>query len=181
MEIFLIILSCLLWAASLRALAGRVSLGPALSYLALLTLSFASSPEGIPAVPINGTILIGWLCMTVIVMFATYLQPPKVMAQTRGMWYIIAGALVGLAVGLLGFTFTTSLSLLYALMIVGVVAGIFFGFLLYTNTPDGAPVGIRSGNFFRYLLAKGFPAAITVMQGGVALVILIARHNFLVY
>lgn len=119
----------------------------------------------------------GWLLMTLVVMFTIVLQPEAMRRQTRGMAYITGGALVGLAVGLLGFTAVSSLSMLYAFMIVAVVAGIFFGFLLYTNTPDGKPVGISSGNFFKYLLAKGFPTAITVMQIGVVLVMVIALHN----
>ena len=102
MTLFLIILSCVLWAVSLIALAGRPALGPALSYLALLSLSFAGFPA---AEYINNTILIGWLCMTLVVMFATYLQPAAVVSQTRGMGYIIVGGVVGMAVGLLGFTF----------------------------------------------------------------------------
>ena len=57
------------------------------------------------------------------------------------------------------------------------VAGVFLGFLLYTRTPQGAPVNLLSGNFFSYLLAKGFPAAITVMQLGVVLVIALALYN----
>lgn len=115
--------------------------------------------------------------MTVVVMLATMMQPVAVRRQSRGMGYMIGGAFAGLAVGLLGFTVSSSLSLLYGMMIVGVAAGIFLGFLLYTKTPEGSPVGITSGFFFKYLLAKGFPTAITVMQIGVVLVILVALHN----
>lgn len=82
-----------------------------------------------------------------------------------------------LAVGLLGFSISSSLTLRYAYMILATIAGIAFGFLLYTNTPSGKPVGPGSGNFFRYLLAKGFPTAITLMMLGVALVLLIAVKN----
>ena len=90
---------------------------------------------------------------------------------------MMIGALVGLAVGLLGFTVSSNISLLYSIMILAVIAGIFLGFLLYTQTPSGRPVGPGSGNFFRYLLAKGFPTAITVMQIGVVLVLIIALNN----
>lgn len=174
MAIFLIILAILLWCVSIWALASRPTIAPAISYLALLVLSFAQR-NGFPLVPVNNTILISWLCMTLVVTFACYLQPDKVVAQTRGMGYMIAGAIVGLAVGLLGFSFSSNPGLLYTIMILGVICGIFFGFLLYSNTPDGRPVAIGSGNFFRYLLAKGFPVAITVMQIGIALVIVIAK------
>ena len=62
-------------------------------------------------------------------------------------------------------------------MIVSVIIGIFIGFLMYTRTPDGRPVAPGTGNFFRYLLAKGFPTAITVMQPGVVLVLTIALNT----
>lgn len=173
MYIFLIILSCLLWLGSLWTLRGRQILAPALSYAALLLLSFARK-DGYPLLPINSTILMGWMVMTIAVMFIVILQPEAVRRQTRGTLYMIVGAVAGMAVGLLGFSFSTNLQLLYAAMIAGVVVGIFCGFLLYTRTPEGAPVAPRSGNFFRYLLAKGFPTGITVMQIGVALVLTIA-------
>ena len=176
MTVFLIILSCLLWGLALFALARRPALGPALSYVALLTLSFAQY-NGVPLLPINSVMLIGWLCMTLVVMFATYLQPVAVVSQTRGMGYIIVGALTGMAVGLLGFTCTSNLPLLYAIMILATVAGIYLGFLLYTRTPEGRPVAPGSGFFLNYLLAKGFPTAITVMQIGVALVLAIACYK----
>ena len=150
MYIFLIILSVLLWIGALVALRGRQMLAPALSYAGLLLLSLAHK-DGYQLLPINTTILMGWFAMTLVI-----------------------GAVAGLAVGLLGFTFSASLSLLYAIMVAGVIAGTFCGFLLYTRTPEGVPVSPGSGNFFRYLLAKGFPTAITVMQPGIALVLAIA-------
>lgn len=174
MTITLIILSCVLWILSIAVLARRIMAAPALSFVALTLLSLAKNSYGYPLLPINNTILIGWLCMTVMVMLVTMLQPDPVIRQTRGTGYIIAGALTGLAVGLLGFTFSENLPLLYAIMVTGTVAGTFFGFLIYSRTPDGRAVNISSGNFFKYLLAKGFPTAITVMMPGVALVLLLA-------
>lgn len=173
MYIFLIILSVLLWIGALVALRGRQMLAPALSYAGLLLLSLAHK-DGFQLLPINTTILMGWFAMTLVVMIIVMLQPEAVRRQTRGTVYMIIGAVAGLAVGLLGFTFSASLSLLYAIMVAGVIAGTFCGFLLYTRTPEGAPVSPGSGNFFRYLLAKGFPTAITVMQPGIALVLAIA-------
>lgn len=176
MTVFLIILSILLWVASVWSLYGRQTLAPALSYLALLSLSFMSE-NGYPVMPLNGTILTGWLCMTLVVIFTTVLQPEPVRRQTRGMSFIIGGGVTGLALGLLGFSVASSISLRYACMILATAAGIVLGFLLYTNTPTGRPVRPGSGNFFRYLLAKGFPTAITLMMAGVALVLLIALKN----
>lgn len=176
MTVFLIILSALLWIASVWCLYGRQTLAPALSYLALLSLSFISE-NGYSLLQINTTILMGWLCMTLAVIFTTVLQPEPVRRQTRGMTFIIGGGVTGLALGLLGFSISSSISLRYACMILAIVAGIVFGFLLYTNTPSGRPVRPGSGNFFRYLLAKGFPTAITLMMVGVVLVLLIALNN----
>ncbi len=175
MAILLIIISILLWLASGAALFRRILLAPALSYLGLLALSFAERDDA-PLLPINNTILIGWLCMTLVVMLATLMQNPAVTQQRRGVGYMLAGAIVGLAIGLLGFTFTSTPAMLYATMVIATAAGTFFGFLLFSNTPDGRAVGFSSGRFFTYLMAKGFPTAITVMQAGVVLVILIARN-----
>lgn len=177
MTVFLIVLSILLWVASLVMLPVRQVVAPCLSYVALVTLSFAKTVSGYPLLPINNTMLIGWLCMTLVVTLATIMQPTPIQRQTRGMAYIMGGAIVGMVVGLLGFTITSAISMLYGIMIIATVVGIFFGFLLYTRTPDGAPVGITSGHFFKYLLAKGFPTAITVMQIGIVLVLLIALNN----
>ncbi len=174
----IIVFSCILWVAALALLPFRQILAPVLSFLGLLTLSFATNDAGYPLLPINNVILVGWLCMTVVVTLATLMQPAPVLSQTRGMSYILTGAIAGLAIGLLGFTVSASISMLYGIMIVAVVAGIFFGFLLYTSTPAGHPVRISSGFFFKYLLAKGFPTAISVMQIGVVLVLLVAIHNF---
>ena len=176
MAIFLIIVSCLLWLASLWLLRARQIAEPAASVVALLLLSFARK-NGWQLLPINITMLTGWLCMTLVVMFACYLQPAAVRAQTKGWGYFTGGALAGMVVGLLGSSLSANISIHYGIMILGTIAGIFLGFLLYTNTPDGRPIAPRSGHFFKYLLAKGFPTAITVMQAGVALVLLLALYN----
>lgn len=176
MSLFFIISSCVLWLLSLWLLRGWQIAAPFSSFIALLLLSLAEK-NGWQILPINSTMLTGWLCMTIVVMLACYLQPSAVRAQTKGWGYITGGALAGLAVGLLGSTSPLSISIHYGLMVLGVVAGIFFGFLLYTFTPDGRAVAPRSGFFFKYLLAKGFPTAITVMQAGVALVLLIAMYK----
>ena len=62
MTVFLIISCILLWGASLWCLYGRQSIAPALSYMALLVLSFITE-NGYPVLPLNGTILTGWLCI----------------------------------------------------------------------------------------------------------------------
>lgn len=180
MALTLIILSCLLWLSAVCALFSRKMLAPAaplLSFCALVVLSVAKSPEGYPLLPINATILIFWFCMTLIVVIATRLQPDGIRQQTRGVGYMMVGAIVGMVIGLLGFTVSADLSMLYGIMILATVVGVFLGYLLFSRTPDGEAVAPGSGNFFRYLLAKGFPIAITVMQAGVALVLLLAVNR----
>lgn len=176
MSIFLLIASIVLWAASIATLPSRPFFSPAMSYFGLLLLSFCET-DGHQWLPINSTMLISWVAITVVVMMVTMLQPASVRTQRRGMGYMIGGAIVGLAVGLLGFTVTTSINGLYAIMTVATAAGIFFGFLLYSNTPAGEAVALRSGRFFQYLFAKGFPTAVTVMMLGLVFVLLIALNN----
>lgn len=171
-----IIISCVLWALSLYCMYRNQLLAPALSYLGLLGLSMADGPDGVPLLPLNNSILIGWLCMTLVVMVATLLQPAEIRAQTRGTLYMAGGALTGMALGLLAFSATESLPMRYGVMVVATAVGLFFGFLLFTNTPSGQRVGLRTGNSFRYLLAKGFPIAVAAMMMGIVLVILVAMR-----
>lgn len=174
MSVFLLVASIIFWVAAIVFLPNRPLYAPGFSYIGLLGISFCKTGD-VPWFPINNQMLISWLCITVVVMMATVLQPEAIRRQTRGMAYIIGGAVVGMVIGLLGYTVSTSMGMLYGIMIVATAAGIFFGFLLYSNTPDGKAVGIWSGNFFRYLMAKGFPTAVAVMQIGLVLVLLVAR------
>lgn len=174
MGITLVIISCLLWALAIWLLFSRQALAPVASFLALATLAAARTPEGYPMLPLNSTMLIGWLCMTLVVAAATLLQPAPIRVQNRGMGYMTVGAIVGMVVGLLGSGVSTTPAVLYSITIAAIACGVFLGYLLFTRTPGGVAVAPGSGNFFRYLLAKGFPTAITVMQAGVALTLFIA-------
>lgn len=176
MATFLIILSVLLWVCSLTVLLKKTIIGPALSFIALFVLSLARK-GGFPLLPINSTILIGWLCMTAAVTGLTAMQPRSETDSAKGMGYVVAGALTGMAIGLLATTFGVSLTMTYGAMIIATAAGIFFGYLIYSNTPAGAECSIGSGNFFRSVFAKGFPVAITVMQIGVAAIIALAVYG----
>lgn len=176
MSIFLLVVSILFWLGAIVSLPARPLYGPPLSFIGLLGISFCET-NGIPWFPINNQMIISWLCITVVVMLATILQPAGVRSQTRGMAYIIGGGIVGLIVGLLGFTISSSISMLYGIMIIATAVGIFFGFLLYSNTPAGRAMSVGGGYFFRYLTAKGFPTAVTLMQIGLVFVLLIAQSN----
>lgn len=175
MMIFLIILSCLLWIGAFAAFPRRIILSPALSYCALLLLSFAKR-GGYPIVPLSSGMTVSWLCITLVVMLIIVLQNPAIRSQSRGTGYMLLGALAGMAVGLMAYSFSASLNLLYALMLIGTAAGTALGLLIFTNTPDGRAVAPGTGHFWKYLLAKGFPALITVAQPGIAAVILIASN-----
>lgn len=175
MMIFLIIVSCLLWIGAFAAFPRKILLSPALSYCAMLIISFAKK-GGYPIVPISSGMSLSWLCITLVVMLIIVLQNPAIRSQSRGTGYILLGGLAGMAVGLLGYTFSASLNLLYAIMLIGSIAGIVFGLLIFSNTPDGKLIAPGTGHFWRYLLSKGFPALITVAQLGIVAVILIAAH-----
>ncbi len=82
-----------------------------------------------------------------------------------------------MAAGLLAYTASSELSVLYAIMVVATAIGVVFGFILFVNTPAGRQFGFGSGRFVRYLLAKGFPTALTLMMLGVPLVLIIALYR----
>lgn len=178
MTALFITISSLLFIASVWLLFRWQLAAPAAAYAGLVMASFATAAGNVPLVPLNYTILSGWLCMTVVVMAATVLQPLPLRRSRRGVGYMTVGAVTGMSVGLLGFSFASMVSMLYGIMIVATAAGTFLGFLLYSKTPEGSPLGIGSGQFFKYLLAKGFPTAITVMQIGVVLVLIIATRHY---
>ena len=164
-QIILLIVGILLFLTGLWALFKNEVLAPLGGYAGLVALYFSH------ALPLASNMVITWLALTVIVVGISKMQPAAVMAQTRGVGYMLVGAVVGMLVGLIAVSSTDSLTTLYACMIVGVLAGIFFGFMLFTRTPQGANVGLSSGRFFSYLAAKGVPVAAAVIQLGVALLL----------
>lgn len=181
MEVTAIVFSCILYALSLVLLGWRQIASPCCSFLGLLIMSLAKTSDGYPLFPINSSMIFGWLCVTVLVTVVTLLQPRSVRDTSRGVWYMTGGAIVGLAIGLLGFTVSSAVGAMYAIMIICVAVGTFFGYLLYTGTPGGKGVALSSGHFFNYFLAKGFPVAVTIMQGGVVLVLVIAINSLVNY
>ena len=90
---------------------------------------------------------------------------------------MLGGGLTGMIIGLLGNSIADSLSLLYGIMVAATAVGVVIGGFLFTNTPDGQKVNIKSGHFLTYLSAKGFPIGITVMQMGIVLVLLLAMKD----
>lgn len=171
MSIFFIISGIIFYTAAIFLLFKKQIIAPIASFLGLLMMSFSE------ILHINNTMLMTWLCMTLIVSAATYMQPIAIQQQTRGMGYMTVGAFAGMTVGLVSFTMSATPGLLNGFMILGTIIGIFFGYFLFTRTPHGRQVGLGTGNFFKYLLAKGFPTAITIIQIGILLIVIIALHN----
>ena len=167
-----IVFSSILYLLSLIFIRIRLIAAPCSAFLGLLIISMAKSPEGYPLLPISSGMILGWLFMAILVTVLTLCQPKPIRQTTRGMYYFLCGALTGMALGLLGFTITTSPGVCYVIMILTTALGTFLGALMYGTTPEGKQVGVNSGHFYTYLLAKGFPTAITVMQLGTVLVIL---------
>ena len=178
MPVTAIVFACIAFAAAFVLIPLRLVASPCCAFLGLLILSMGRTDHDLPILPLDSALIFGWLCVTILVAVATLLQPVAVRNSNKGIWYLTGGALVGLAVGLLGFTFSSLVSAMYAVMIIAVAAGTILGFLSYTRTPDGKVVAPGTGRFFSYLMAKGFPIAITMMQAGVVIVLLIAIHNF---
>lgn len=157
--------------ASICFLLKRQLLAPASAYIGLLIISLAD------CLPINSTMLIGWLCMTLVVTAVTAMHPAAIRQQTNGLGYITVGGFAGMSVGLLGYSIASDITMLYGLMMLACIAGIFFGYFFFTTTPKGKAVGLKTGNFFTYLLAKGFPVAITLIQIGIAIVLFLAINQ----
>lgn len=171
MSVALIILGIILFVAAIGMLFKQQLLSPIISWGGLTCLWLSE------ALPLNVTIIVGWMGMTLLVMAATWLQPEPIRQQTRGIGHMTIGGITGMTVGLLGYSITQSLSLLYGIMIVSTAIGVCLGDFFFVNTPKGKKVNVKSGHFFTYLAAKGFPIAITIMQIGIVLVLLLALRN----
>jgi len=172
MIILMSIIAVLLFGAAIGLLFCKQVLAPVAAFMGLMVCWLSG------ILPVTAPMIVSWVCMSLVVMGATYMQPIGIQQQTRGMGYITIGGLAGMMSGMAIFSFRVLPGVVNGTMIVGTVAGIFIGYLLFTRTPRGYDVSLQSGNFFRYLLAKGFPAAIAIMQIGVAIVLLITRNEY---
>lgn len=171
MTLALIIFGILMYIGAILLLFKQQMLSPIASWGGLACIWLSES------LPLNATIIVGWLGMTLLVMAATWMQPEAVKQQTKGVAYMTIGGITGMSVGILGYSLTDTLSLLYGIMIAATAFGVCLGYMLFTNTPQGQKVNIRSGHFFTYLSAKGFPIGITIMQIGITLVLMLAISN----
>ena len=171
-----IVFSCIFFLLGIVLIPLRIIAAPACSFLGLLIMSMGKTHEGYPLFPLDSSIILGWLFTVVLVTIATLCQPAPVRNTRKGIGYFLVGALTGMAIGLLGFTVSSNLGENYAIMCICADVGTFLGFLTFTRTPSGKNVAPGSGNFFTYLMAKGFPTAVSVMQTGLILVLLIGMR-----
>lgn len=167
MSVVLLILSIVFFTAAVAFIFIREMLAPLASFLGLLFMWLSK------ALPINNNMIIMWLCMTVLVICLPMLQDSAMRSRRDGLGYMTAGGFTGMAIGLLGISFASTANMLYGIMIVATLAGIFFGFMLYGNTPTGKQRNPAFSRSFNYLLAKGFPLAVTIIQIGIVFVLLV--------
>lgn len=168
MSLTLIILALILMAGSLALLFTKESVAPTAAFLGLAAIYFSGS------LPMKMNLLLTWMCITLMVTAVSAMQPAPVMAQRRGMGYLTVGGVAGLAVGLACMGVVDSLPGVYATMTAGTLAGIFFGYLVFGRTPAGTALRQSRRRYFSYLLAKGFPVAITLLQIGAAILLAVA-------
>lgn len=173
MTIFLTILSCLLFAGALATLPKYILLSPALSYCGMLLLTFCKNSIGDAIFPLTTSLLVSWLCITLVVMLIIVMQPAEIRQQSRGVFYMAVGALAGMMLGLAFVNLMSTMQMAYALMVLGTAVGIFLGLLVFAGTPRGTNIRTGSGYFFKYLAAKGFPILVTMAQGGIILTVLL--------
>lgn len=113
-------------------------------------------------------LLTSWGIIVAVVVVIDLLLPPAVARATNGMAHMGVGGLVGLFVGMTGF------SLAWA--VTGAATGVVLGALAYTRTPGGRSLGFPSSRFFQYLCAKGLPAVVTLGLIGIALLLVVMEH-----
>lgn len=101
----------------------------------------------------SGAVLTTWGITSFLVWGLTVILPQSVAGSSRGQGYVVIGAIVGTILGLL---------IGYGGPVIGAVTGTIFGGVAYGLTPDGRALGFPSTQFFNYLAAKGFPAAVTM-------------------
>lgn len=114
-------------------------------------------------------LMTSWGIAVAIVLVIDMMQPRRLARCTNGMTYIGIGALVGMMVGMTGFS--------YLWMVAGAAIGVIAGGYVYARTPAGRPLGFPSAQFFQYLCAKGLPAVVTVSIIGIAVMLWIIEQH----
>lgn len=105
--------------------------------------------------------LIFWGVAVVLVVANNYLLPRHIRYSRRGLGYIAAGALVGMALGLIIHR--------PASVIGGSVLGALIAAIAYARTSRGAVLEFPTMKFFNYLGAKGIPAVMCASMVGLIL------------
>lgn len=102
--------------------------------------------------------LIFWGIAVVLVVANHYMLPGYIRNSGRGVAYVAAGALAGMAVGLTMYRPAT--------IIGGAVAGALVGGVAYARTSRGKVLEFPTVKFFNYLGAKGIPAVMVASMIG---------------
>lgn len=111
----------------------------------------------------SSTSLIIWGVTVLLVWGLTLILPPAVAKSSHGVAYLVIAGTVGTLLGML---------IPNPGPVVGAILGVVVGGLAYGATPAGRQMGFPSGQFFNYLAAKGFPAAVTMALIGQTISIL---------
>ena len=114
-------------------------------------------------------LMTSWGIAVAIVVMIDLLQPRTVSRSTKGMTYIGSGAIVGMMVGMTGFS--------YLWMVLGAAVGVIGGGYVYARTPAGKPLQFPSARFFQYLCAKGLPAIVTASVIGIAFLLWVIESH----
>jgi hypothetical protein len=175
MAIFLLIISLLLFAASIASTLRKPTLSPVLAFVGLTAIWLSD------LLPLNGHIIITWLCIVAIVTAIQAMdgRSKSLPAANRQRAYILAGAVCGMILSLACVSIAATIGTLYGIMVVATAAGAFLGSLLYSNTPEGKKAApIASATFLERILTLSFPIAITIMQIGICAIIAVELYEF---
>lgn len=111
-----------------------------------------------------------WGIMVAFVITVSLMQPQALVKATQGMAHTTTASLAGMFLGL---------TLGYSEMIIGAALGAVAGMFLFSRTPKGAALDIRTARFWQYLCAKGFPIVISVALSGIALMVALKEYRTL--
>lgn len=107
-----------------------------------------------------------WGILTMIIIVITSMQPEAMVKSTRGLLHITVGAVAGMFAG-------TTIG--YSPMIIGTCVGALMGMIAYSRTKQGDALRPLTP-FFKYFLAKGLPAIITIAMLGIILEVTMIQH-----
>lgn len=155
MDTFLLVMGIVLLAASLISIMRQPHLSALSAYSALVALHFSTRI----CLPVSTFAF--WGIASLIAFAIVRLLPKGEPGGSRqGNFYLAAGALAGLLVGM---------SVDARVMILCAIIGTLFGELAYSRTPKGCWIKFPSSDFIHYFCAKGMNIIVTVAMMGIAI------------